>query len=94
MLVKQIANECHLPYYEDKESDYRNAPDSCHKFLEGIEKVKNPIGIYYHKPTMCLVILTSNEKIGLKSNSMEFQISLEKALQRLSLECKELWNIV
>ena len=68
---ESIAKACSLPFLGDRSKGKENSPDSYNDISEAINKLGHPVGIYYHYPTMNLVLLETNgTKIGIRSTSL------------------------
>ena len=69
-LGQKIAEACNIPYVEYKTSE-TDRPTSYNTMMEAGNKVDRPVEVYYHPPSMNLVIVAANgEKVGIRSNDI------------------------
>jgi len=59
-----------IPYLEERENDLEgqeNWPDSCNTIEKAFQKLGQPQAMWYHHPSMNLVILDETKKVGIRS---------------------------
>jgi hypothetical protein len=71
-LAQSLAEVLSVPYYTDRELGRQDYPECFMNVDQALERLgdKGIVGVYAHMPSLNLVIVTEDDKIGIRSNCL------------------------